>query len=921
MNSFVFNKLFPSALWSAITARLVGVTKMLLGVFCMTTQLTYKFTARIKSFLPLAFSYLIVSSFLMITSVFVTNQAEAHYISFKWNHRTNTPICPPPPGGGHNDERERCQHEDIITLDGTETSFPERKGTLRRPNDHRSAWEAELRWRIDTGAWESTSIVRAPAGNATTDPIISPYGQWVLKETSNNNASSVVDQIWTPNTSGIKSIPPGSTVEIELRSWQDGHGRQAAAVHNKLTIRHNTSATWNSSYRNTPDISRIAGMPSASTFGDDKLAQISTRESNFTNFSYESNYYLGSNAVVTNALTEQEVEMDWTGMEWAYDTPYGQWIVGNVTDCDGIKCQDVKFEPDVTGLNGVSGKLVLELKITLTDSGSGMVEETDSLIYVLNVPTLSITAVNDTINEGESAQFTVTSSINPGSSPIGVKVTPKNTSGNFIDASDGASGMTRTEMLEFTASQDQNNNTIYTDTFNVDTSAVDGDSPNGTITVELDPVSNLAAEINYSVDTTSDSATVTIKDVDVPIITIENAPSIVASQMAEFPLTASIQPHEGLTIRYLPTETGSNFLDPSGGTSGTEGATSTPVMFTEQGDGSGKGTLSIPTRIDTTASIANLIVELKADSTNAADPTYNIQGTALSNTKSVSIFAYPIRTISIEQDDVTIDEGESVEITFISDGDPEREDLPVSYTPTHSNEDFLLDDSDGNGSGDSRTASLNFKENIVTGKWEATITIETTANDNDYTPDGEIEVVLDDPGDSFYTIASNASDRNVTINVIDQTKPLIKISNGAELPSGSFRDNDKIKRPNFPLTSNHDNTVPIKYSITETGDFLDPVPTANEVRTADIGFSGGGSSKTGTLVITGVSDRNISNRSAITVTLVEDPDNYLLSDNLAERSGTVIVNDPSYLDVQDLDVNNVRDLITVITLISEIEVE
>ena len=245
-------------------------------------------------------------------------------------------------------------------------------------------------------------------------------------------------------------------------------------------------------------------------------------------------------------------------------------------------------------------------------------------------------------------------------------------------------------------------------------------------------------------------------------------------------------------------------------------------------------------------------------------------------------------------------------MTLTADGDPQRDDLPISYKPTDASNGnyFLANDASGNGSAVIRTEELAFEENLVTGKWEADITIETKTIDTDYREDGEgqITVQLVNSPDGQYQIHATAdhATNKITIKVKDSIKPLIKIRDGNELPSGEFTgtNNDEVRHPSFPMTSNHDGSVTIKYRITETGDFLDPVPTANEVRTADIAFN---SSFDGNLVIDEdeIEDKNITNRTAITVTLVEDPENYVLSDDLAERSGTVIVNDPSYVDVHN----------------------
>ena len=191
-----------------------------------------------------------------------------------------------------------------------------------------------------------------------------------------------------------------------------------------------------------------------------------------------------------------------------------------------------------------------------------MVVETDSLVYVLNIPTFSISAVSDSYDEDAGmAQFKVTSDINPGTSAYMVNFTPTEISGNFLDDSDGESGIPRQESLTFRAEQDGSGNTEYTATFDVDLRDLNElDEANGTIKVELDRVTSTVNNISFAVAKAPNNvAEVTIKDKNVPVITIDNAENIVASQVAMFPLTADIQPRQPLMIRYTPTEIGSNF--------------------------------------------------------------------------------------------------------------------------------------------------------------------------------------------------------------------------------------------------------------------------------------------------------------------------------------------------------------------------
>ena len=326
------------------------------------------------------------------------------------------------------------------------------------------------------------------------------------------------------------------------------------------------------------------------------------------------------------------------------------------------------------------------------------------------------------------------------------------------------------------------------------------------------------------------------------------------------------------------------------------------ITFTEQADKSGKAFLPIETKIDSTASIGSLKILLLADSdANANDKTYEITGTNLSRTKTVAISAYPIVTISIEQADDTINEGESIEVTFIADMDPERSDFPLPYTVTDSSSThYLKDDSAGNGSGDTRTATLNFEENLYTGKWEAKATIETKTADDVDRPHGTLTVQLVDPGSSsYYRIDNDANKQNLAIRVLDSKKWTITIADGAMV---SNFNNGQIPDASFPMTSSGPPTgggIEVKYRRMEIGgNFLKDAITENEVLSKRVGFSGGGATKNGNLTIDLEDDgRDDSEQSTVTIMLLEDPVNYNLSNNASERTGSVMVRDPSYSEI------------------------
>ena len=147
-----------------------------------------------------------------------------------------------------------------------------------------------------------------------------------------------------------------------------------------------------------------------------------------------------------------------------YSTSYGRWLVGNETTCDGRKCYDVKFEPNMTNIGAISGKSVkLELETNLTINN--VIEETDKLVYLIEIPTFSISAINSSIEEGTDAQIKIKSDVNPGTDTYSVKYIPTNTVGDFLDESDGSNGESRTVDFTFQTITLQPSGTEYSYTF------------------------------------------------------------------------------------------------------------------------------------------------------------------------------------------------------------------------------------------------------------------------------------------------------------------------------------------------------------------------------------------------------------------------------------------------------------------------
>ena len=594
---------------------------MLLGVFCMTTQLIFKIGKRVKNILPFTLTSLVVLSLLTISNIFVTNQVEANhnnkYISMKWE-----------------DERmksgatEQSGHEKTLRLKNNTTDHPNFPGEFRIDRSDMDSWTAQVKWYLN-GNMQGQSAVFNQARELI---IPSPYGTWridlpdVPAPGQPNNLTpgyedylptDGLDNRFEPNDVAINSLPPGSNAKVvlDLELVRDlSHLNRPNHFDATLFIEHNTSATWDSN--SSPNLFEVT---SSSTINDNPDATIKTFHTPTSELSFTSKLYNGTALVDTRTLTENSGT-------WTHSTTYGDWVISNETTCGDAKCFDVEFRKDATAFMSISDKnIIAELEITITSASNTI--ETDTLTYFLNIPTFSISAVSDSVNEGGMAQFKVTSDVNPGTDTYSVRFAPTNTVGDYLDVSAGASGIPRSESITFQANTIMGGGTEYSNTFPVNMREIDNaNTATGTVTVELYPIADAGGNKLYAVASApNNSATVSVEDQNTPQLTISNAPDIVAGQNALFPITATPHPlGDELTIRIIPTETGSSFLEPDNGKMSGDERTPT-ITFQKQGDGTGTGTISIPTQIDNSSTIGVLKLQLLADS-NTSDPSYTITG-------------------------------------------------------------------------------------------------------------------------------------------------------------------------------------------------------------------------------------------------------------------------------------------------------
>ena len=176
-----------------------------------------------------------------------------------------------------------------------------------------------------------------------------------------------------------------------------------------------------------------------------------------------------------------------------------------------------QFRPDSTFIGNLRAGEVRYSTLTVkTLNGTDTISSQTFTIAIyrsdLN-PNFKISIANSTINEGETAMFTITADRNPGTSPVTIHYIPTNTVGSFLS---GTSDSSTSKPVIF---QSQGSNT-WTGTLEVETNNNSGDETHGVITVVLDE-----STTTYTTATAPDNtASVSITDLSTPTISIAARP-------------------------------------------------------------------------------------------------------------------------------------------------------------------------------------------------------------------------------------------------------------------------------------------------------------------------------------------------------------------------------------------------------------
>ena len=326
-------------------------------------------------------------------------------------------------------------------------------------------------------------------------------------------------------------------------------------------------------------------------------------------------------------------------------------------------------------------------------------------------PTITIAAGTSPVTEGTAATFTITASETP-MADLMVNLTVADVAGSDFIAS-GAEGSKTVTITASTTSA----------TYSVATQSDTVDEASGAVTVTV------AAGTGYNVGS-SNSASVTVNDDDLPAITVSGGDAVTEGTAAEFTVTASTAPTSNLTVNLTVADaTNSDFI-----ASGDEG--SKMVSITAD---STSATYSVNTTADTTDEPNGTISVTVASGTGytVGSPS---SGTVTVNDDDATANRAPVFTSQPATASINENSAADTTVVTITATDPEGDTITYSLDST-SDEIFDIDSGDGEITVQAND-SLNHEAN-------ASITATVTATDTN----------------------NNAATHDVVITIIDRNEP------------------------------------------------------------------------------------------------------------------------------------------------------
>ena len=474
-------------------------------------------------------------------------------------------------------------------------------------------------------------------------------------------------------------------------------------------------------------------------------------------------------------------------------------------------------------------------------------------------PSLTITAKERSILEGDMANFVITANKNP-INPLSVKYTPTENAPAeatpYLDSTH-TSQVSTSKSLTF---RQIHSKAPWTSEIQIPFRTANGnDEPHADFSIVL---ANPESDAGYTIEN-SKPVNLQIFDVDIPVITISNANTIAFGNNAEFTLTSDIKPWQPVKIRYTVENQTGNFLDTD--TFPLDKISEATIPFTPSNNDY-IGTLSIPTIEDTQSTNGTIKVTLIKDDSIPAD--YLLRANLADYTATVRITRdSPEPTLEIIPSATPAIEGGMASFLITSNKQPPGDTLNIKYSFVEGAISFLHDDE--------KNKSQPITEDFVftndpqnTSLWTAPLNIQIRNTDNADTDHGSLTVTLDQPDIGAKYLVTDSPRKSATRTIYDLEIPEISIANATETLAGN------MAKFTLSTTTQPWKELDIRFTPAETtGNFLDTTNnSADEIWPAStLEFSRTESDQpyTATLLVPTVDDPN-SEAGMITITLADD---------------------------------------------------
>ena len=391
-------------------------------------------------------------------------------------------------------------------------------------NQNQVGFESKLYDDDSATSVNMTITLSGGVGTHTTD-----YGTWTIDNqrvceaaTTKIKAATCYDVKFTPDVAAINNIE-NKIVKLDLVTSISGSTTETDTL-SYIISDENIQIDLDASNSNIIDASTTytasnidATLTSTKESSDTFSVEVKETEDNAGTYSAVNSTKVGPNMTAGYSAGE-------------YSLTLGKWYFAEADNASPVSLsgyttvkRKITFIPDASAVNGLNAGDVRYATITVSTMRSSIVVKTETFtvaIYGAMLPVFKISAVTDSVIEGGTAQFKITTDSDPGTTSHAVTFTPKNTKGSFLktadlDASKSISNLT------FTPDQQQNPTSWTSNTIDLELRTNNNtDEDHGIIAIKLDRPSGSISSATFTTDPNS-VATIAVKDQTVPVITFE----------------------------------------------------------------------------------------------------------------------------------------------------------------------------------------------------------------------------------------------------------------------------------------------------------------------------------------------------------------------------------------------------------------